>query len=232
MRKGLSAIVSFSGIDGAGKSTQIQALETWLTQSGLNVSIFSMWNDIVVSARSREFASRCAFRGDQGIGSPEEPLHRRDKNITAWPLDLIRLCLYFADALSLVHFVRKLQRAQRFDVVIFDRYIYDELANLPLQRKFQRAFARLILKLVPRPDLACLIDAVPEDARRRKPEYPLDFLHRNRAAYFALQELAKNLLVIENTSIEKTATGIRAALLPVLAHQHPSLSATPVAILR
>lgn len=217
MRKQPITLVSFSGIDGAGKSTQIQALENWLLQSGFQVSIFSMWDDVVVGARWRELASRRAFGGDQGVGSPEKPLERRDKNVTSRPLELIRLCLYFADALSLSLHVRKLRRTRNDDVVIFDRYIYDELANLPSSPWPYGVMTRLILNLVPRPDFACVVDALPEIARLRKPEYPLEFLNRNRQAYLRLREFARNLIVMENNSIEETARGIRALLLPLLA---------------
>lgn len=216
MRKRPLTIISFSGIDGAGKSTQIQALETWLIQSGLQVSNLSMWDDVVVCARWREFASRSAFGGDQGVGSPETPLERRDKNVTSGPLDLIRLGLYFADAVSLSLRVRRLRHAGNEDVIIFDRYIYDELANLPAKRSLARSMIRTILKIVPSPDLAFIVDVVPEVARSRKPEYPLEFLHRNRQAYLGMREFARNLVVIENSSVEETATKIRAVVLPIL----------------
>lgn len=216
MRKRSLAIISFSGIDGAGKSTQIQALETWLTESGWQVSNLSMWDDVVIGARWRELASRSAFGGDQGVGSPENPLERRDKNVTSGPLDLIRLGLYLADAVSLSFRVRRLRHTANHDVVIFDRYIYDELANLPFNRSFARFVIRMILKIIPNPDLAYIVDVMPEVARLRKPEYPLEFLHRNRQAYLALREFARNLLVVENSSVEETAMKIRAAVLPLL----------------
>jgi thymidylate kinase len=228
VRKRPLAIVSFSGIDGAGKSTQIQALEAWLLQSGLQVSIFSMWDDVVVGARLRQFASHHAFGGDQGIGSPEKPLERRDKNVSSRPLELIRLCLYCADALSLSFRIRRLQYSSDREVVIFDRYIYDELANLPLKRWLPRTITRLIVKLVPAADLACIIDIAPEVARVRKPEYPLQFLHRNRQAYLALRNFVPNLTVVENSSLEETTRKVRAALLPILSRSsaaEPSASA-------
>jgi thymidylate kinase len=224
------AIITFSGIDGAGKSTQIQALETWLQQSGVQVSDLSMWDDVVVGARWRELASRSAFGGDQGVGSPEKPLERRDKNVTSGPLELMRIYLYLADAVNLSLRVRRLRRAGNQDVVIFDRYIYDELANLRVERPLVRSMIRLILKIVPKPDFACIVDVVPEVARSRKPEYPLEFLHRNRQAYLGLREFATNLIVIENSSVEDTAMKIRAAVLPILSEASGPQTAPSVAM--
>jgi thymidylate kinase len=82
------------------------------------------------------------------------------------------------------------------DVVIVDRYIYDELANLPLGRQLTRIFMRLIDKLVPRPDVAYLLDADPEAAHARKPEYPVDFMHKCRATYHRLANLLGTMTVI------------------------------------
>jgi thymidylate kinase len=205
-------VISFSGIDGAGKSTQIRALQSWLGESGLRVLILSLWDDVVVGARFRETASRHAFRGDQGIGSPENPLHRRDKNVSSWPLTILRYCLYLADAVSLRIKVRQLEKSADMDVLIFDRYIYDELANLPLEDKFGRKFVRLLLRVAPRPDIAFLIDAVPEAACARKPEYPVEFLHRNRYSYLALRDFVRDMVVVHSGSIDEMERMIRIKL--------------------
>ena len=38
--------VSFSGIDGAGKSTQIEALRERLREGGFQVSMLAFWDDV------------------------------------------------------------------------------------------------------------------------------------------------------------------------------------------
>ena len=193
-------IVTFSGIDGAGKSTQIRALEAWLRQASFRPSLLTFWDDVVMFARFREFMSHNAFGGDRGVGSPDKPLHRRDKNVTAWPVTALRFCLYFADAVNTRLVVRRLHKNDA-DVVIFDRYIYDELANLPLHNWFVRIFIRLMLAIAPTPDVAYLIDADPVAALARKPEYPLEFLRKNRDSYLALSDLFGNITVIEPQSV-------------------------------
>ncbi len=201
-------IVSFSGIDGAGKSTQILALETWLRRSGFRTTLLTFWDDVVVLSKAREFMSYKAFKGDRGVGSPDRPVHRRDKNVTSFPLALARFCLYFADAVHLYLVVRRAKKSA-CDVVIFDRYIYDELANLALSRWPARAFTRFLLKLVPAPDLAFVIDADPVAAQARKPEYPLAFVRRNRDAYLELSTLARNISVLGPASIDTLRATIK-----------------------
>ncbi len=216
-------IVSFSGIDGAGKSTQIAELESWLHRAGFRTRLLSFWDDVVVFRRLRESISLKAFKGDPGVGSPERPLTRRDKNVTSWPVSALRFILYFADALNLIRKVMS-QRRSDTEVLIFDRYIYDELANLPLNTRVARAFVTAILKLVPKPDFAFIVDADPAAAFARKPEYPLEFLHRNREAYLALAALSRTITIIEPGSPEAVQQRIKQRMLDELeARKLPTL---------
>ena len=107
----------------------------------------------------------------------------------------LRLCFYLLDAVSLNSIVKRALRSN-VDVVIFDRYIYDELANLPLQTRAVRAYIRLLLKFVPKPDVAYVLDADPFQARARKPEYPIEFLHVNRDSYRVLSDLVGGMVAI------------------------------------
>ena len=205
-------IVSFSGIDGAGKTTQIEALTHWLLAAGLRVELLTFWDNVVVLSRLRESLSHKAFNGDQGIGSPQKPLNRRDKNVTSTPVTAMRFFLYFLDAVNVWRKVLRARQTQA-DVVIFDRYIYDELANLPLNRWWTRAYIRFLLRLVPAPDIAYIIDADPSAARARKPEYPLEFLHRNREAYLTMSRLAGTIVVIEPLPVAAMELKVREAFL-------------------
>jgi thymidylate kinase len=123
---------------------------------------------------------------------------------------LLRLFLYIFDAFRLSAVVSR-QTAKDVEFVIFDRYIYDELANLPLQYWPVRLYLRLLLRIVPRPDLAFLLDADPENAVSRKPEYPLEFVHRNRNAYLEIANIA-GLTILAPSSISETTEAIRNAL--------------------
>jgi thymidylate kinase len=135
--------------------------------------------------------------------------------VKSLPVIAARYFLYLADAISLRRKIKQLRKSQ-FDVIIFDRFIYDELANLPLKRWFARSFLRLVLKLVPKPDIACLIDADPVVARTRKPEYPLEFLRDNREAYLSLAALTGQITVIEPLPVEEGRIRVRNAFVQIL----------------
>ncbi|QNI33193.1 hypothetical protein H7849_04270 [Alloacidobacterium dinghuense] len=53
------------------------------------------------------------------------------------------------------------------------------------------------MTIVPKPHVSFLLDADPVQARARKPEYPLEFLHTNRASYIALTELIGGITIID-----------------------------------
>ncbi len=189
-----SLLVSFSGVDGSGKSTQIENLRSTLEQLGYRTRLLAFWDNVVVGTRYREGFVHKVYGSEKGIGAPGKPVNRRDKNVRKWYLTLFRHTLYFLDALHLVWVVARARRGT--DVLILDRYIYDELANLPLANPLTRAYMRLVAALVPRPDVAYLLDADVEAAHARKPEYPVDFMHKCRAAYFELARQLGTLTVI------------------------------------
>lgn len=208
--------VSFSGIDGAGKSTQIANLGNRLEVAGLRVLLVTFWDDVARLKRIREGAGHTLFKGDKGVGSPDAPINRRDKNVQSWPMSLVRLGLYFVDAVSLRVAVNKALRSGA-DFVICDRYAYDELANLDLGNPAVRAYVRLIMKIVPRPDISYFLDADPVQARARKPEYPVDFLYTSRARYLALSELVGRMTIIPPASIEEAERQVMQHVLRLLA---------------
>lgn len=203
-------LLSFSGIDGAGKSTQIDALLRSMEERGHHFKLYTFWDDVVALSKYRERLTLRVFKGEKGVGSPDRPIARRDKNVTSWYMVLLRLFLYILDALRLSTLVSR-QSAKDVEFVIFDRYIYDELANLPLQHWPVRLYVRLLLLTVPRPDLAFLLDADPENAVSRKPEYPLEFVHLNRNAYLEIANIA-GLSVLAPSSILETTEAIRNSL--------------------
>lgn len=195
-------LVSFSGVDGAGKSTQIAALRTRLEQEGLRVRVTAFWDDIACLTGVREGAGHRVFKGEKGVGSPEKPVNRRDKNVQSWPMSCVRLCLYLLDAFATRAAVRQARHSTEDDVVIFDRYMYDELANLNLRNPFIRLYVRILMKLVPRPEVSYLLDANPVEARLRKPEYPLDFIYQNRQAYRDLAALIGGIAIVAPGPVE------------------------------
>ena len=156
-----AVLVSFSGIDGAGKTTQINNLISWIEQAGLRVRVVAFWDDVATLRRLRENTGHALFKGEKGIGSPDKPVNRRDKNVQSWYMVPIRIGLAALDALGLMRVIAGIRKRDDADVVIFDRYLYDQVANLDVKKNIAGTYVRLLLKLIPHPDVAYLLDAGP-----------------------------------------------------------------------
>jgi thymidylate kinase len=203
-------IISFSGIDGAGKSTQIQKLREYLSSNGIAVEELTFWDNVALFSSMRSGFSRRVLQSDGNVGTPDRPAERRDKNKQNIFLITGRCVLHVFDVLNLRRIFHQ-ARSRNLGVVIFDRYIYDQLAALPLNSVIARAYARFILKLAPKPDLALLLDAIPEVARARKPEYPVDFMRQYRSSYLRLCDFT-NLRLVRAGDVDEVQSAIRAHL--------------------
>jgi thymidylate kinase len=208
-------LVSFSGLDGSGKSTQIAALQNAVEQRGLPTRIICFWDDVVVGTRYREAFVHKVFGSERGVGAPGRPVERRDKNVRAGYLTVLRHLLYLADAVHL-RIVLSKARHSAARVIIMDRYLYDELVNLPLGNRFSLAYASLLARIAPRPQLAFLLDADPCDARARKPEYSLTFMRQSRRSYFRLAQLLGDMAIIPPLAMEDATRAVLNSVLGII----------------
>ncbi|MBV9479305.1 MAG: thymidylate kinase [Acidobacteria bacterium] len=204
-------LVSFSGIDGAGKSTQIERLHQFLGELGISDLRLAFWDDVVVLPHLRAGVSHKLLGGELGVGAPGKPVRRNDKNARTWYLTLVRSLFYFFDVLSLRKLWAK-ARVTNADVIVFDRYIYDQLANIS-GNWAGRLYIGLLLSFAPRPHVAFLLDADPATALARKPEYPLDFLDRYRRSHLRLSQMAPEMVVVPPGRVEDVERVIRGEFL-------------------
>jgi thymidylate kinase len=189
-------LITFSGIDGAGKTTQIEFLTSSLQEQGLRVLRLSFWDDVAVWSQMRAgVGGRTVERSRADSTTAPSFSPKNNKHIRKWYLTAARSGMYLLDVARLRRLLES-QRVRNSDVVIFDRYIYDQIANVDSPSLTARVYGKLILKQAPAPDLAFVLDASPTAAFARKPEYPLEFVHKNRRTFLRLRELVPQLIVI------------------------------------
>jgi thymidylate kinase len=203
----MSKLITFSGLDGAGKTTQISMFLEHLARESISFSMLEMYDDVSVAALvRRKFATKqptaAAGTARERSLAPKaaaprdpEPL-RLDKNRSDLPTVIARQFVYLLD-LQRFLIVRRRHLTGPDGVLVMDRYFFDSLANLLTASTLAAPYVSFFLKLAPVPQLAVLLDVAPETAFRRKREYPLEYLRQRRSAYQKIFARVETALVLD-----------------------------------
>lgn len=174
-------LVSLSGIDGAGKSSQARALKHALEQLGYEAEI--VWTPIAQNAWTDRLAAGIrhlllripSLAPDETLRDPE-----LERETMAGPGTMLRErsnlsteawtgLLALANGLS--HARAALSHSGSGRVIIFDRYVLDSAVRLRVMYGESRPFRwqnRLIRLLSPPPLFSAFLDVAPETALARK----------------------------------------------------------------
>jgi dTMP kinase len=205
--------VSFEGIEGCGKSTQVGALEEWIRSRGRTVVTVREPGGTPLSEKIREIL----LRGDAPPGSP-------------WA----ELCLYLAARAELT--MRVIRPAiEHGAVVIADRFAEASVAYQGAGRSLGLSRVRSMNRAVTgglRPDRIFLLDLDPEEGLRRiragrgadldrLESEPLPFHRRVRAAYLRMAGAEPQRFVVLDAAASPEDLGrrIRRELVPLLSRK-------------
>lgn len=213
-------LVTFSGLDGCGKSTHVDETVERLRGRGLVVrrlvshqlSMSRLATDLTRAIRQglmrqavptetsatghriRRLPDNRSFSSDRERGSS------RARRALAYPVDALLLNAWFLA-----------QRISGVDAVVCDRYMHDKLVNLPVP---DGVLGRLLLSLVPRPDLAVFLSVPPSVCRQRREEHPEDYYVTKGESYRRISERF-GMTTIENVDLLRARARLDQALAAV-----------------
>jgi thymidylate kinase len=213
-------LITMSGVDGSGKSTQLNLLEERLRQEGYKTFYFHAVEFSAANRISRFFKRK----------QPFAPGEEKASTKASWFTLFLRRLFLMIDILRFRDLARKLRR-ERFDFILSDRYFYDSVINIEyLQWKrnpAQSVIARdpstdgdrgnplrdneiatgdytlamtPLQRFIPRPDFAFYMDILAEEIlkRERVPEQGLEYL-RAKIHLFSQKKSAWHLVSIDAT---------------------------------
>lgn len=202
-------LITFSGLDGAGKSTLIDRLLPILEQTNKRVIVLHMDHQFGTYAYLRA-ARNCLLgkRASSNGTSKQDPSssgfqklaqHGRLKakvlslrRMIIWNKPLRRY-IYLLDLITFSLYRLYIEKIKK-RVLIMDRYFYDRLVDLGDDRK--GSFNRLLARLTPNPSIPIYLDISPQEALARKHEQPLEYLTRRWVGYHNIFPHLPNSIVL------------------------------------
>jgi thymidylate kinase len=179
-------IISISGLDGSGKSTQLKHLRDFLESQGKKVFYFHAIQFSVANFLRRK----------------ELPGNRRGVTKANRIKIILRLLAMEIDILRFGKLIKKLEN-EEYDFIISDRFFQDSLINITFL--MGKNNPPEIEKRLPRPDIAFYLKTDPEAImeRRRAPEQGLAYLTTKKGLYDKFSG-AWNMTVIDGNRDQET----------------------------
>jgi thymidylate kinase len=223
-------LITFSGLDGAGKSTLISRLKAALEKRNRRVTVLAMYYHVGPYAFIRfvrDWIKRCTGQegkqqaGMNRVSSDPDQLGfqvarhgwlsriilgaARNSTVKRFVciFDLCNFLLYW------IYFEKV-----KNHVLIMDRYFYDSLADVADGNRW--FYIQLFLLFIPTPDLPIFVDVSPEEAFARKGEYPVEYMMRRYSNYQEIFKWVHNPVFIPNDDLEQTTRRIEDTVLGYL----------------
>lgn len=197
-------IITFSGIDGSGKSTQLARLQDRLEAEGKRTAYFH------AVAYSLPQVAKALFRRDAKYPSAGKAVTKSSALGV-----LLRQGVLLLDLFRFRRYVRKLQKSG-IDCLLSDRYFYDSLVNIAYLdgTRLDTPYAHFATRFIPEPDTAFFLSVSPDAVieREHAPEQGLQYLRDKHQLFTEAGALWSFTVIDAGQDPEMVTTAINASL--------------------
>ena len=214
-------VVSFSGLDGAGKTHQIDALVRDLERRGGTKVLwvpFKMWPEPVMARLPVSFRSSVPRERTSGSATTNGGRVRRGGivDVTALLRRRVLTAIGVMAAISTGLSLRRRAAGSNAELLVLDRYRIDSIVKLQYWYPDASAsmLADLVTALAPAPDLEIYLRVDADVAYRRKPEeWTAEELDRQARLYDGVAARLPSALVVDgHEGPEAVADAVRGAV--------------------
>jgi thymidylate kinase len=188
-RPARALLVTVSGIVGSGKSTTARIIVDSVRQGGQRTA--TLWH----------FRSLPCFRFAKGPGTGRDSQPDKSDTESERRPDYRPRSLSAAKAIGylwrILLFRAYLARnAHSADVIVTNRYFFDNLAHFTLSTRRERTYTRVLRAFMPVPDVGLLLVAAPDTIAERRPAYSSHYVEHVGQGYRRLTGLFPKLVTI------------------------------------
>ena len=187
-------LISFSGIDGCGKTTFALEVVEFLKTRGLKARCLRV-ADLAISRRIGNLLSKASGKSAQRAASSSGAVFA-----------FFRKATLFFDVLLfwVVHLHAKASRT----TLVCDRYFFDLIVHLNYLGISTNLFEKVLLTVAPTPDIAFLMIVPAEVAVTRDLDFSPDFYEKKQLHYMRLFERIR-AVKIESKSLDSTSKQVQ-----------------------
>jgi len=187
--------ITFSGLDGSGKSTIIHLVKRRLEEQGIQTKVYTMYDDLSFYALLRKVRNR-----SNGYDDKSDDKIELENNSILYKIvrsKLLKSLVLPLDTLSILYFL--FFKTSRKDIVLLDRASYDYILDI-LPTNFSKPLVKLAILFSFKPLLAVFVNTPAIISFDRKGEYDVKYLSWREEGYFNIFKLIKSSIILDNNS--------------------------------
>ena len=170
-------LITFSGLDGTGKTTHARKTVEFLRKNNIKARYVRMYRASLLYCLGRLMPQKMR-------NNMVESQFSRRKTLKNDILNTIRKVTCLIDLLifRLIYLTNNLKTT----TMVYDRYFYDVLVHLMYLQKKNNIFTRIYAFLIKKPTISFLLITTPEKAYQRKKEYNQNYFDEKQELYLRI----------------------------------------------